>query len=479
MTPVVSVLLPVLNGERTLARVLESVLQQSFADFELLVIDAGSQDGSAEIVRTFARADKRVLWWRSSTAQWPFESYNECLARCNGRFVKFITQDDLLSPQLVERVVEVFERNASVDLVATQRAFIDKNGHDRSWLFESVHTRRHVTPARPVAGAEVLVKSLLPIRNIVGELCMISARRTACGDGFDPAFKCLGELELWLRVLQNGQFYLIAEELCSSIVHKRSLFRVQDCMDFACDLLRLGVKLQPILRWTGLSKGLYREGAFESIEEAWRERADAGAGAFFSAPVRKLDWPFGETDCSAGRTLDSVTSEDIRMLEQLASKVDSTPSQSELSLKRQLWFSVFRYEDLVEQREQKLRLLLTSPAWRFTKSLRELKAKYSATAVSPTLTVEPTVQAVSPDKDCASWQDCPDPGLPDGLPVRSEAVPVNEGEPAVPATVGASEAAQEILEQHKAYLRELRKQIVAVRGSSSMRLIAFLQRRKT
>jgi glycosyltransferase involved in cell wall biosynthesis len=63
--PSVSVLLPVYNGARFLAAALNSILGQTFADFELIALDGGSTDGSIDILREAARRDARLVWWWS------------------------------------------------------------------------------------------------------------------------------------------------------------------------------------------------------------------------------------------------------------------------------------------------------------------------------------------------------------------------------------------------------------------------------
>ena len=59
-TPLVSVVMPVYNGEEFLAEAIESILNQTFNDFEFIIVDDGSQDGSAEMIRAFAARDERI-----------------------------------------------------------------------------------------------------------------------------------------------------------------------------------------------------------------------------------------------------------------------------------------------------------------------------------------------------------------------------------------------------------------------------------
>jgi glycosyltransferase involved in cell wall biosynthesis len=479
MTANFSVLLPVFNGERFLSKAIESVLEQTYADFELLVFDAGSQDRSFEIAARYAGSDKRIIHWRSVVSPGLFESYNQCLTRCQGRFVKLLGQNDLLTPGMLAASVDVLESNPGVSLVATGRGFIDRNGNQKSWPFEEISADRFVKPAVPVAGMEVAVKSLVPIRNIVGYFGTVSLRRTACGDGFDPDFERLGDLDLWLRVLQSGQFYFLPERLCNTIVHRRRRAEKDSYLSFAGDLLKLGAKLQPFLRLAGVSDALYKEGALESIVKDWRHRADAGELSL--ADISKPACLIVERGQPEHCLTKIPTFEDVHMLEQLAIQTltDWRRSQSLYTAEKQLWLSVFRYEQLIEQREHQLAKLLSGRTWQLTKSMRELKSRLRLRLGSglPVASTDSTDRSLPRPTACSSSVKEPVAGAPMAESVSAARMTLKKIEPASTATILSILESEAVLKRHKEYLRELRQKIIAVRGSLSLRLITFVTRR--
>ncbi len=92
--PVVSIIMPVYNSEMTLEQAVASVLAQSFEAWELLLIDDGSQDGSAEICSRLAKLDERVRFLRQSGNTGAAAARNAGLAAARGRFIAFLDADD-------------------------------------------------------------------------------------------------------------------------------------------------------------------------------------------------------------------------------------------------------------------------------------------------------------------------------------------------------------------------------------------------
>ena len=126
--PRVSIGLPVYNGENFLAEALDALLAQTFTDFELIVSDNASTDRTAEICRSYAARDRRIRYVRQprNIGGQPNQAAVAELAR--GEYYKLAAHDDLYSPYLLERCVEVLDACPDVVLCHGDMAFVDEAG---------------------------------------------------------------------------------------------------------------------------------------------------------------------------------------------------------------------------------------------------------------------------------------------------------------------------------------------------------------
>ncbi len=123
----VSLALPVYNGERHLAETLESLLAQEFQDFELLISDNGSTDGTPDLVRAYAARDARIVFERHEVNRGAIWNYNHLVHRARGRYLKWCGHDDLCAPSYLTRCV--VELDGSDAVVAYPRTvLIDDRG---------------------------------------------------------------------------------------------------------------------------------------------------------------------------------------------------------------------------------------------------------------------------------------------------------------------------------------------------------------
>jgi glycosyltransferase involved in cell wall biosynthesis len=128
--PLVSVVLPVFNGERFLAAAIESVLAQTHEPLELLVVNDGSTDASGTIARSFARV--RYLEQQNAGVA---AARNAGVATSSGEFVAFIDQDDVWLPGKISAQLAVMVADPSIDwCVACQRRFLDPSASRPAWI---------------------------------------------------------------------------------------------------------------------------------------------------------------------------------------------------------------------------------------------------------------------------------------------------------------------------------------------------------
>jgi hypothetical protein len=124
----VSVGLPVFNGENYLAEAIGSVLGQSFEDFELIVSDNASTDGTQAIAQGFARRDRRVRYVRNPRNLGAGPNYTRTVALARGRYVKWLAHDDRIAPAYLARTVVAMEARPDLVLCNSQVEVIDAHG---------------------------------------------------------------------------------------------------------------------------------------------------------------------------------------------------------------------------------------------------------------------------------------------------------------------------------------------------------------
>jgi glycosyltransferase involved in cell wall biosynthesis len=249
--PKVTILLPVYNGERYLAAAIESALNQSYSDFELLIADDASTDSSAKIIEKYGLSDSRIKTWRNDANKGLFGNYNECLRRSGAQYVKPFAQDDLLEPKALASMVSLFESDGQLALVSCARRCIDAQGRE-------IKVLRELRGQDELGFDEVLADNLLNLTNKIGEPSAVMFRREYAANGFDETFYHLGDIEYWFRIIEHGKYRYLDEVLCSFRQHSGSTTsKNAKGLRFALDMLRLGGKYRTFLDRTGLTDDAY------------------------------------------------------------------------------------------------------------------------------------------------------------------------------------------------------------------------------
>jgi hypothetical protein len=125
--PTVTIGMPVYNGEALLARSIPSILEQTYRDFELVICDDASRDGTEALCRRFAAEDPRIRYRRNITNLGGSANFNQTFFLARGRYFKWCAQDDVILPTFLQAAVEVLEAHPDVVLCHARTRIVDSN----------------------------------------------------------------------------------------------------------------------------------------------------------------------------------------------------------------------------------------------------------------------------------------------------------------------------------------------------------------
>jgi glycosyltransferase involved in cell wall biosynthesis len=249
--PKFSILLPVYNGASFLGNAIESALGQTFDDFELLIADDLSCDDSFQLIRDFAKQDRRIVAWQNETNLGLFANYNACLKRASGELIKPFAQDDVLAPSILEEFDAILSGRPSVALTSCARRLVDQAGLETKVL-------RSFPQDTLQSYEEALKENLLTLINLIGEPSTVAFRARYAGEGFDDHYYHLGDIEYWLRIIENGQYFYLNKVLCSFRQHAGSATsKNARGLRFALDMVHLGKKYKSFLNSVGITDDAY------------------------------------------------------------------------------------------------------------------------------------------------------------------------------------------------------------------------------
>jgi glycosyltransferase involved in cell wall biosynthesis len=207
MSPKVSVCIPVRNGGDFLPLAVDSVLKQSSDDFELIIVDNCSTDGTVKWIEDKLSATPKIRFYKNATNIGLVGNFNACLAYAKGEYIKFLCADDLLLPESVRHMSDALDADSSVVLVTGGRRLIDETG-------ATLTTQRYAAENVRLPGAGVINRCIFG-KNHIGEPSAVMFRRKAAQRGFQDSLPQLLDLEMWFHLLEQGAMVSLADEVCA------------------------------------------------------------------------------------------------------------------------------------------------------------------------------------------------------------------------------------------------------------------------
>lgn len=209
--PKVSVLIPTYNYGRFLAEAIESVLKQTYTDFEIIIVDNNSTDNTDEVVQNYL-SDNRIQYYKNPTNIGMVPNFNKCMEYANGEYIKFLLADDKFHPELLSKFVSILDEYPNVCLVTSNSKSFGLESKVRESPFEYLQS-----------GEKIIKESIRDGKgNFIGEPTTVMFRTSNLKLGnFNAKFPSLNDLNFWLRQLTIGDCYFIPEILSYFRIHEQ------------------------------------------------------------------------------------------------------------------------------------------------------------------------------------------------------------------------------------------------------------------
>ncbi len=207
IVPKVSVCIPVRNGGVFLQLAVESALNQTYTDFEIIIVDNASTDHTVTQVEKIAAENNKVRLFRNEINIGLVGNFNACLNYAQGDYVKFLCADDLLLPGCLGKMAAILDDDPSVSLVVGGRQIINEAG-------AGVTVQNYAPEKFNYTGFDVINRCLYG-SNYIGEPSAVMFRRAMAVRGFSEAMPHLMDIEMWFHILEQGKMENLPEPLCA------------------------------------------------------------------------------------------------------------------------------------------------------------------------------------------------------------------------------------------------------------------------
>ncbi len=203
----VSVIIPAYNCSTYIDKAIESVFTQTYRDFEIIVVDDGSSDTTAEEVKKYEKIHYK---WQKNSG--PAAARNLGIKEASGEYIAFLDADDVWLPKKLELQVAKFEQNDSIKLVVCGRYDYGINGQITEWI-----------PKLNDYSKNELMNRLL-FRNILGGCSTIMVRKSCLHNigAFDTSLQVAEDWDLWMRIVKEHEIASIDLPLLKYTIRKDS-----------------------------------------------------------------------------------------------------------------------------------------------------------------------------------------------------------------------------------------------------------------
>ncbi|HLF51219.1 glycosyltransferase family 2 protein [Flavobacterium sp.] len=229
--PLISVCLPVYNGENYLKEALASLSKQTYTNIELIVSDDNSKDRSLSLINEFSKNVHFPVYIYNHLPNSIGGNWNNCIEKANGEYIKFLFQDDVLEPTCIEEMVRVYNTYPNAGLITCKRNFIVEENSNNEATYKWIDTfgDLQMNICENSGSITVLNKKMFsnieflksPLNKIGEPTTVLFKKEIVKKIGlFDTQLKQILDYEYWYRILKIKDIIVINKPLVKFRIHQ-------------------------------------------------------------------------------------------------------------------------------------------------------------------------------------------------------------------------------------------------------------------
>jgi len=226
MTPKVSILITTCNRPDYFVLALQSALNQTFKDMEIVICDDSENNETEQILKNLALPHStRLKYYKNDHRLGAAANYQKCLRLCSGIYVNFLNDDDLFHPQKIEKMLPYFIHFPQVSLVTSYRITIDRYGRR---IASNMKATRRLFPKNTLINGRTLAEIVLKqCTNYIGEPTTVLFKKDKLDEPFGvycgQEAGCNHDVASWLNLLEKGDAVYLVEPLSCFRIHGSQL----------------------------------------------------------------------------------------------------------------------------------------------------------------------------------------------------------------------------------------------------------------
>lgn len=234
--PLISVIMSAYNAEKYLNQAIESILNQTYDNFEFLIYNDGSTDKTAEIINSYK--DQRIIIVNQENIGLT-KTLNLALKKATGEYIARMDADDISEPDRFQKQIDFFLKNPEISLCGGQAKMIDEAGQ-----FSSNYQV-------PLSDKEIK-KMILKHNPFIHSAIMFKKSILNTTKGYDESFRFAQDYELWTRVLEKFKTANLPDCLLKYRVHKKNITKSNNLT-----VRLIGIRIRLLALWRLYIKRLF------------------------------------------------------------------------------------------------------------------------------------------------------------------------------------------------------------------------------